>query len=129
MDVRAPASSGLLASIRGLADSLLNSARERIELVALELQEEKLRFLQTMIWIAASVFSAMLAITFASITIVYLFWDSARLAVLGGFTIFYGVAFWIVLRKCRQCLTRQPRPFEATLGELQNDRACIQPRS
>jgi uncharacterized membrane protein YqjE len=129
MDTRAPVSGGLLGSLRGLADTVIVSARERLELLGLELQEEKLRFIQSLIWIAAAVFTAMLAITFASITIVFLFWDTARLAVLIGLTAFYALAFGLVLWKCRDCLTRQPRPFDATLSELQNDSSCIRPRS
>lgn len=129
MDTRVPVSGGLLSSLRGLADTVLVSARERLELLGLELQEEKLRFIQALIWIAVAIFTAMLAITFASVTIVYLFWDSARLQVLIGLTAFYAIALGFVLRKCRDCLTRQPRPFDATLNELQNDSACIRPRN
>jgi uncharacterized membrane protein YqjE len=129
MDTRAPVSGGLLGSLRGLADTVIVSARERLELLGLELQEEKLRFVQSLIWIAAAVFTAMLAITFASITIVFLFWETARLAVLIGLTTFYAIAFGWVLWKCRDYLTRQPRPFDATLNELQKDSACIRPRS
>ena len=76
---------------------MIVSARERLELLGLELQEEKLRFVQSLIWIAAAVFTAMLAITFASITIVFLFWETARLAVLIGLTTFYAIAFGWVL--------------------------------
>lgn len=120
---------GLLGSLRGLAESLVGSARDRLELLSLELQEEKLRFFQTFIWLSAAIFSAILVVTFASLTIVYLFWATARLQVLAGFTVVYLIAFLVVLRRCRQILARPGRPFEATLAELHEDRACIQPRS
>jgi len=124
-----PAAAGLLGSIRGLADGLLDSARDRIELFSLELHEEKFRIIQLFIWISAAVFSAILAITFVSLTIVYLFWDSARLAVLTGFAVVYTGVFLAVLRYCRQFVARQPRPFESTLSELKQDRTCIRPES
>lgn len=124
-----PASAGLLGSIRGLADGLLDSARDRIELFSLELHEEKFRIIQLFIWISAAVFSAILAITFVSLTIVYLFWDSARLAVLTGFAVVYTGVFLAVLRYCRKFVARQPRPFESTLSELRQDRTCIRPES
>lgn len=129
MDVGAPVSDGLLGSLRSLIKSLLGSAQGRLELLAVELQEEKFRLIQVFIWICAAVFSAVLALTFLSITIVYLFWDSARLAVLGGFTIFYGGAFLLIIRTFRLYLARQPKPFEGTIAELKNDRACIRPQS
>jgi uncharacterized membrane protein YqjE len=119
----------LLQSLRSLGDGLLASAHQRVELVSVELQEEKFRLIQTFIWISAVVFSATMALMFASLTVVYLFWDSARLAVLIGFTVFYtGGGAWLIVA-FRRYLTRQPRPFAATLGELQSDRACIPPES
>jgi uncharacterized membrane protein YqjE len=106
-----PPSASLLGSIRGLADGLLDSARDRLELFSLELHEEKFRVIQLFIWISAAVFSAILAITFVSLTVVYLFWESARLAVLGGFAILYTGVFVAVLLYCRKFVARQPRPF------------------
>lgn len=129
MDGHAPASGGLLGSLRGLVDSVLLSARERLELFSLELREEKLRFVQLFIWVSAAIFSAILAITFGSLAIVYLFWETARLAVLVTFAALYGAAFVGILLYCRKTIARQPRPFDATIAELQNDRACIQPDS
>jgi len=129
MEGRAPASGGLLGSLRGLADGLLGSAQERLELISIELHEEKYRLVQTLIWISAAVFSAMMTITFASLTIVYLFWDTARLAVLGGLALFYGTASFVIMWLCRRFIARQPKPFEATIDELQEDRTCIRPRS
>lgn len=128
MEVGAPAT-GLLGSLRGLADSLLSSAHERIELFALELHEEKFRAIQLFIWISIAIFSAILAITFASLAVVYLFWESARLAVLTGFAVLYAVAFASIVLYCRKVIARQPKPFEGTIAELQNDRACIRPRN
>jgi uncharacterized membrane protein YqjE len=120
---------GLLGSLRGLADGLLETARDRIELFSIELHEEKFRVIQLFIWISAAVFSALLAITFASLAVVYLFWETARLAVLGGFAVFYGAVFVTVLVYCRKFIARQPRPFGATIAELQSDRTCIRPQN
>lgn len=129
MDTPAPAAGGLLGSIRGLADSLLGAARERLELLTIELHEEKFRLIQIFIWISAAVFAAMLAIAFASLTIVVLFWESARVPVLIGFTLLYGGAFLGIVHYLRGFIERQPRPFQGTLAELQQDRACIRPQS
>ena len=118
---------GLLSSIRGLADGLLDTVRDRLELFALELHEEKFRVIQLFIWISAAIFSAILAITFVSLTIVYLFWESARLAVLGGFAAVYTGGFVAILVYCRKFIARQPKPFQSTLAELRQDRLCIRP--
>ncbi len=128
METAAPRS-GLLGSLRDLGDGLLGSVQERLELVSIELQEEKLRLIQTFIWISAAVFAGLLAVVFASLTLVYLFWESARLAVLGGLTVFYGGVLVAVVLGFRRYLARQPKPFAATLHELGEDRACIRSRT
>lgn len=128
-DAHASVSGGLLASARGLGDGLLESVRQRLELFALELREEKLRATQLLIWLSVAVFAAGLAVTFASLALVFLFWETARLAVLGGLALFYTAGCLIAVRKFRRWRAQHPKPFEATLAELQNDRACIRPRS
>lgn len=129
MDERAPASTGLLGSIRGLADGLLGSAQERLELLSIELHEEKFRAIQLFVWISAAVFAAILAITFVSLALVFAFWETARLAVLSGFALFYTGAFFVLLSYVRKFVRQQPRPFQGTLSELSQDRACIRPQS
>lgn len=122
-------SAGILSSIRALADSLLAIVQDRIELVSVELQEEKLRLIQVFIWICAAIFTGMMAVMFASITLVYLLWDSARLAALGGLTLLYTVAAVTIVIAFRRYVTRQPKPFAATLGEIKVDRTCIRTES
>lgn len=124
-----PASTGFVGSLRTLGDGLIASVQERLELFSVELQEEKFRLIQTFIWISAAVFSGVMAIAFASLTLVYLFWESARLAVLIGLTVFYTGALLAILLSFRRYISRQPRPFTATLREIGEDRACIQPRN
>ena len=120
---------GFLASLHALADALLGTVEERIELVAVELHEEKHRLIQTFIWICAAVFAGMMAVAFASITLVYLFWDSARLAALGGLAAFYTAAMVVIIMGFRRHVAREPRPFSTTLQEIRVDRACIRPES
>ena len=125
MATAGPRATGLLSSLRALGDSLLATVHDRLELFALELQEEKFRLIQTFVWISTAVFSGMMAITFASLTLVYLFWDRARLAVLAGLTVFYAGALVAILLGLRRFLARQPRPFAASRQEIGADRACI----
>ena len=129
MENTTPGSAGIMGSIRALGDNLLASAEERLELFSFDLQEEKFRLIQTFIWISAALFTGMMAVMFASLTLVYLFWESARLSVLGGLTVFYSVTLVIVIIAFRRFIARQPRPFAATLQEISQDRACIRNQS
>jgi uncharacterized membrane protein YqjE len=116
---------GILSSLRSLGDGLLACAQDRIELVSIELQEEKCRLIRIFVWVSAVVFLGMMAIVFGSLTMVYLFWESARLAVLGGLAAFYAGACVVIIVAFRRHLARQPDPFSATQQELAEDRACI----
>ena len=124
-----PSPTGFMGSFRAFGDGLLATIHDRLELLAVELHEEKFRLIQIFIWISAGVFTGMMAITFASLTIVYLFWESARLAVLGGLTLLYVSAFVTIVVAFRRYLARQPKPFAATLSEIGEDRACIRTES
>jgi len=99
--------------------------QDRLRLFTVELQEEKFRLVKTFIWISAAVFSGVMAITFVSLTLVYLFWESARLAVLGGLALIYTAALITIIIAFRRYLARQPDPFASTLQEIGEDRACI----
>jgi len=121
------ASTGLLASLRRLGDNLLATVHDRIELVGLELQEEKLRLVQNFIWIAAAVFSAGMALVFISLTIVYLFGQQSRLAVLISLAAVYTLVFIAVVVAFRRHLAKESHPLEATLREISEDRSCIPP--
>jgi uncharacterized membrane protein YqjE len=129
MEPAPPASAGYLSSLRHLGDGFLASVQDRLRLFTVELQEEKFRLIQTFFWISAAVFTAMMAITFASLTLVYLLWDSARLAALGGLTLLYLGTLVVIVVLFRRYLARQPDPFAATLQELGEDRACIRPKN
>lgn len=114
-----------MGSFRSLGDNLLASVQDRLELLSIDLQEEKFRLIQTFVWIGAALFTGMMTVMFASLALVYAFWESARLAVLGGLTAFYAISLVLVIVAFRRFVARQPRPFAATLQEINEDRACI----
>ena len=124
-DSSSSAPGGLLGALKRLGDNLIGSLQERIELLSVEVQEEKNRLIQIFIWISAAVFTAMMMLAFASLTVVYFFPEGARLAALGGLTLVYAGALVGILVAFRRYLAHQPKPFAVTLQELGKDRACI----
>lgn len=129
METGPPPPTGFLHSFRVLGDSLLGTVQDRLQLFSVELQEEKFRLIQTFLWISAALFSGMMAVVFASLTLVYVFRESSRLAVLGGLTAFYSVAVIVLVIALRRFIAGQPVPFAATRQELGEDRACIRKTS
>lgn len=125
METSPPAASGLMNRLVKLGDGFMAVLQGRLALISTELQEEKFRLIQSFLWISAALCAGLLAITFASLTLVVWFWDSARLAVLGGLTGFYTVGLVALVLAFRSFLGRQPQPFAESLEEIKKDRACI----
>lgn len=116
---------GLVDSLRALVDGLLASVQDRVALFGVELEEEKLRLIQTLIWIAALIVTGVVAVAMASATLVYLFWDTARTTIMVGLCAVHVALFVGVLIAFRRMLARQPRPLAASLEEIEEDRRCV----
>src|SRR5688572_27008082 len=93
-------SGGLFGSVRRFADTCLSSVHNRVELFGLELQEEKLRLMRLLLWTSAALFATFLALTIATIALVFIFPAEHRLLAVAGFAVLYGViavVTWIKL--------------------------------
>jgi uncharacterized membrane protein YqjE len=114
-------SPGILASVRRLADTFLSTVQNRVELFALELQEEKCWLVSTLLWAAAMIFFGGLAIIFTVGTIVFLAPENVRPWVLGVFSavfLYLGINAFVGLRRS---LRDKPPPLSDTVGELKKD--------
>jgi len=120
-----PRPTGFLDSFRVLGDGLLAMTRDRLTVFVLELQEEKFRLIQTMIWIGAAMFTGFMAVAFGSILLVFACAPGVRVAMLGALTAFYLVALVAILIVLRRSLARCAKPFAATLQAFGDDCACI----
>ena len=63
-------SGGLFSSVRRVADTCVSSVHNRVELLSVELQEEKNRLVRLLLWTGAALFAAFLAITVITIAVV-----------------------------------------------------------
>jgi uncharacterized membrane protein YqjE len=117
---------GLFASAKRLADLTLATAHNRVELFAVELQEEKCRFIQAVLLTAGAIAVGIGALCLATITLVVLFWESGRIPVLCVLSGLFIAASFFLVRALRKCLAGGPG-FKSTLTELEKDRACFLP--
>ena len=62
---------------------------------------------------------------FASCALLVVFWDSARVPVAVGLAALYTLGLAVAAMAFNRYLRRQPRPFAATLAELEDDRTCL----
>ena len=118
----------LANSLRGLLDTGLATAQTRLELLAVEAQEEKLR-------LTALLFNTMLSAVFLGFGMVFLaafltvlLWDDHRLLALGLGTVVLLAAGILTARNAAREAKRGSRLFAASLGELARDREALRPR-
>lgn len=113
--------SGLAASAKRVGHSLLGLVRTRVELFAVELQEEKLRALNLLLWAAVAVALVMTAVLFTLGTIALFLWQRAGFAGLAGLVAGVLLAAAGVVIYLRRTIQRGPAPFAATTAEFQKD--------
>lgn len=121
MDDGEPSSAGLVASAQRMARSLLGLLQTRIELLAIELQEEKLRALDLLAWITAAIALAIAAILLAIGTLALFLWQRAGYAGLIGLTLAAFIAAVAMFLVMRRRIVRGPQPFSATTAEFRKD--------
>jgi len=115
---------GFLDSGKRVIDTLLATAENRIELFAVELQEEKCRMVEVLLCVGAVAALALMALTMITLTVVFLFWETERLAALGVLSLLYLLGTTLAWRALGGRL-RTHSPLAGTLSELRKDRACL----
>ncbi|MBK7999369.1 MAG: phage holin family protein [Verrucomicrobia bacterium] len=128
MSENEPTTEGIMASVRRMIETGLRSVQNRVELFALELQEEKAWLISTLLWAAAAVFFGGLAIIFVVVTVVYLSPENARPWVLGGFALLFVYLAVNAIVGLRRSMENKKAPMSDTIGELKKDIEWIQSR-
>lgn len=117
-----------MQSLRNLAATLVALLRTRFELLATEIEEERVRLLQLLFWTALALFFFALGIVLLVILYVAVFWDSYRITAivaLAGVFFAAGAGAAMAVRKRMQA---RPMLFSASLGELARDKDQLTPR-
>jgi len=116
---------GLLASVRAVLAGLVELGQTRLQLASTEIEEERLRLVELLLWALFALFFLGVGLVFAGALVVLLLWDGPREWALGGITaLFVGSGAWagvVWRRKARA----KPRFLAATIGEFQRDRAAL----
>jgi uncharacterized membrane protein YqjE len=111
-----------MESLKRLISTLASIVATRLELLANELQEERLWLTQMFLYSLFAIFCFGMVLLLFTIFIVVLFWDDHRLAVLGGMCILFlllGILMALLLRKKAHA---KPKLFSASIAELDRDR-------
>lgn len=113
--------------LRDHAAGALGILQTRLELLATELQEEKLRLGTLLGYAAAAFFFLGFGAVLLALFLTVLLWDSHRLLALGVFTAVF-LAIGIIAALAAARIGRQgTRLFAASISELAQDREMIRP--
>jgi len=117
----APRPPGLLDSIGRLARTALGLARTRIEILATEIEEERIRVTQLALLVAGVVFCLQVALVLLVVLLVVLLWDSHVLVALGALGGFFLLAALAGAAWLRHLARSRPKLFASTIAELAKD--------
>jgi uncharacterized membrane protein YqjE len=118
---------GLFASVKTLASTLLGIAQTRLELLASEMEEDRLRMTRLLFYSLLAFFFFCLGMVLITLLIIAVFWDTYRLLTIGLIAAIYiGFAAGLAIYVMRE-LRRKPKLFSASLAEFIKDRAMLEP--
>jgi uncharacterized membrane protein YqjE len=115
----------MLGPARELARTLLSFAETRTRLAATELEEQSIRLMEILLWLAAALFFFGMALLFVSVLVVLHFWDTNRLLAAGLVTALYAGVGVVAVLVVRARMLARPKFLSATLIELQRDKARL----
>jgi uncharacterized membrane protein YqjE len=107
------------------ARRLLIVAENRLELLLVEVQEERERLLRAILLALGVAVFGFLAVATLTVALVVLFWSLSHLVVLLTLTTLYGAASFFLYHRFVH-LQRQWKTLPATFDQLRKDRACIE---
>lgn len=111
---------GLFGSLRKLAATLLATASTRVELLANELEAQKLQALRMILLAQAMLFFGTVAVLLV-VLLAALFWWEHRLVVVGLATGLVVAAALLCYRALKHIVDAPEAPFAASLAELRRD--------
>lgn len=111
---------GLFATLRRLAASLLAIGQTRLELLANELEVQKLLALRMLMLAIALLFLAGLGLLLL-IVLASLIWWEHRVAIVACFSVAVVGGAWFCWRSLQALMNRPEPPFAASLAELRAD--------
>jgi uncharacterized membrane protein YqjE len=119
------ASSGVLASLRGFAATAIAITHTRLQLLASELEEQRIRAVHLVILGAVAFFCGAVGVLLVSAWIVIALWDQYRLLTLGLLAAAYFVGCAVALLRLKARLLERPRLFASSLAELRRDEELL----
>jgi len=121
--------SGLLVSFKRLCATVLEIGQVRLELVGTELELEKKRLFEGLLWaLSALLFLGVGLVLFCGF-IIFLFWEGYRLAATGVIALIFLGAAAALMMQARHRLSNPKGMFSASVTELNKDCLALKPKA
>jgi uncharacterized membrane protein YqjE len=111
----------ILAAAGRVASTLMAMVGTRLELAAVEFQEDARRLLGYLAWTLLAVFLAAASIMLVVLFVILLFWDSYRLQAVAGMAVLLSLGAGLIVMSVKSKLNAQTPLFADTLAELRKD--------
>ena len=115
----------LLSSIKGLASTGASIAQTRLELLSLDVQIARNKFISLLVMIISALFFLFFGLVMLALLIVIYSWEADRLLALSLLTAAFLSVGLILALLIKQSLRTMPRLFEASIAELAKDREAL----
>ncbi len=108
-------------SIGRIGATLLALVQTRLELMAVEVEEETLRLMNYLVLSLLALFLFGIATVMVAIFVVMLFWDTYRLQAVVAMALLFAGAGALIARKVKLAMANKPRLLEHSIAELNKD--------
>lgn len=122
-----PPPPGLLGSARAALAGLVEIGQTRLQLAATELEEERLRVAELLLYACAALFFLGLGLVLAALLLVLVFWDENRVLALTLETVLFLALGAGLAVAWRRKANAKPQLLATTLAELKRDRIALHP--
>jgi uncharacterized membrane protein YqjE len=126
MESSQPKTGGVVEALKRAGDSALALLQNRLQLFVVELQEEKYRLLQSMLWLALGAMLIFLGLTVGLGALIVWVWDTLGWLGLIGICVLMLIAGALVVSTTWKRMKSAGTPFSGTVAELRKDREWLQ---
>ncbi len=119
---------GLFDSLASAAHRLVGMAHTRLDLLSLDLEEDRAHFVSLASLLLSALFCLGVGVVLAALLLVFAFRDTHPLAVLGLLSFLFLLAGGIALQRAARQARSKSRLFSLSLQELEKDRLHLASR-
>lgn len=115
----------IFESVGRLGSTLVDMVHTRLELAAVEVEEESQRMLGYLLFALLALVLFGIAFLLLAFLVIVLFWDTHRVMAVGGMAALFGAAGAVIAMKVKSGFDNKPRLLQNTIEELRKDIAYV----